>query len=145
MPFSHLDSSGIARTLSQIADEVTDSADAFFERQEEIMLPAGGTAPGLRVWREEGLAVRLGRGDQSWMATRDEISPEAFRDAVRRAGRALPRAPYPDPRLDVLPWQKAPEAPDLLEFPSRLQGALRSRGVPSPPSPLSGGTGAGYG
>ena len=39
MPFSQLDSAGIARALSQIAERPADLADAFFERSEVIELP----------------------------------------------------------------------------------------------------------
>lgn len=130
VPFSHLDSPGIARTLSQIADESTDSADVFFERQEEIMLPAGGATPGIRLRREEGLAVRLSRGNHSWMASRDQVSSEAFREAVRRAARALPRASYPQPEIEATPWDPSPpETSGLFEFPSKLHTGLRSLGV----------------
>lgn len=125
MPFSKLDSSGIARSLSQIADESADLAELFLERREEIALPGDDEGPGLRVWREEGLAVRLLRGGRSWLASRDGISSTTFQEAVRRAARAMPRAPYPQPEVDPTPWGEQPKAEALLEFPSRVQQAIR--------------------
>lgn len=128
-PFTQLDSAGIARTLSQIADRPTDLADVFFERREDVELPAAGQAPGLRVWREEGLAVRLLRDGRTWLAGRDRIDPEALHDAFRRVARAMPRAPYPKPGLDEEPWNDRPAAPEILTFPSEVGRALRSHHV----------------
>lgn len=126
MPFETIDSPAIARSLAQIADQPEDLADVFFERREEIELPADDDTPGLRVWRESGLAVRLLRGGRSWLAGRDEITAEALRDAIRRAARARPRAPYPEPKIDVPPWDDRPSAPEVLEFPAALQRAVRA-------------------
>ena len=67
-PLSRLDARGIARSLSQIADRRGDLADAYFERLEVVELPPESRAPGFRVRREEGLAVRLLRGRASWLA-----------------------------------------------------------------------------
>ncbi len=132
MPFSQLDSAGIARALSQIAERPTDLADAYFERLEVFELPPGDRAPGLRVRRESGLAIRLLRDGQTWLAGRDRVDAEAFRDALRRVGRAMPRVPYPQPQLDDKPWREAPEAPEVLEFPSAVDQALRARHLAAP-------------
>jgi predicted Zn-dependent protease len=124
-PFASLDTAAVARSLSQLApgarggeepgpgadsvmggaDDGPDAwADAFFERSEEVEMPADGEAPGVRVRREEGLAVRLVRGGRSWLAARDAIEPAAFSDALRQVARVLPSAFYPEPRLDLRPW-----------------------------------------
>lgn len=125
MPFSKLDHSGIVRSLSQIADESADLAEAFFERREEIALPTLHDGPGIQVWREEGLAVRLLRRGRSWIASRDGITSDIFCEAVRRAARAMPRAPYPQPEFKPAPWPEPPRADHLLEFPSRVRKAIR--------------------
>lgn len=132
MPFSLLDRAAVSRTLSQIAERPGDLADAFFERVEEIELAGGGRAPGIRVRREEGLAVRLVRDGRTWLASRDEISPAAFADAVRRVARALPTASYPEPRLPVAPWEGPAAAPELGDFPSAVARAVRDQRVAFP-------------
>lgn len=131
-PFSELDRAAVSRTLSQLAERPGDLADAFFERVEEIELPGGAGAPGVRSRREEGLAVRLLRDGEAWLASRDEISPAALTDAVRRVARALPTAAYPEPRLPVAPWEGAPAAPELADFPAAVSRAVRARRVAFP-------------
>ena len=130
--FTDLDAAGIARTLSQIADRPSDFVDAFFERSEEIELPPGDRSPGLRVWRESGLAIRLLRDGRTWLAGRDRIDPETFSDAVRRVARAMPRAPYPQPDFGDDRWPEPPRAPEVLEFPSTVERALRAHHVAFP-------------
>lgn len=132
MPFARLDNAAVARSLSQIADRPGDLADVFFERREEIELPPDDDAPGIRVWREEGLAARLLRNGRSWLAGRDGVDRDSFHDALRRAARALPRASYPLPELAVDPWGGPPRAPELLEFPPAVQRAVRSHHVAFP-------------
>ncbi len=132
MPFSELDSAGIARTLSQIADRPADLADAFFELSEVIELAPEDRSPCLRVWRESGLAIRLLRDGRTWLAGRDRIDGEAFRDALRRVARAMPRAPYPQPALESHRWQDPPRAPEVLEFPAAVDRALRARRLDVP-------------
>ncbi len=131
MPFSELDGAGITRALSQIAERPADLADALFERSEIIELPPADAVPGLRVWRESGLAIRLLRDGQTWLAGRDRIDEEAFRDALRRVARAMPRVPYPQPKFPRATgsdlWPEPPQAPEVLEFPSAVDRALRAR------------------
>ena len=67
---AELDTIAVGRGLSQIADRQGDVVDAFFERREELELPPRDEAPGLRSWREEGLAVRLLRRGRTWLASR---------------------------------------------------------------------------
>lgn len=129
VPFAQLDHAAIARNLSQIADHRGDLADAFFERLEEIELPSEDSHSGFRVRRESGVAARLVRDGQTWLATRDGISAETFTGALRRVARALPRTSYPKPRFSVEQWSEAPEAPELAELPSRLHRQIRAHHV----------------
>ncbi len=141
MPFSELDSAGIARTLSRIADRPADLADAFFELSETIELAPDARSPGLRVWRESGLAIRLLRDGRTWLAGRDRIDAENFRDALRQVARAMPRTPFP--RVSFAPrrgavkpgdplWPDPPRATEVLEFPSAVERALRARHLEAP-------------
>jgi PmbA/TldA metallopeptidase C-terminal domain len=132
MPFSELDAAGVARALAQIAEREEDLVDAYFERCEEIELPPEAETPGLRVRREEGLAVRLVRGNHTWLAARDAISPRLFAEALRQVARALPSAAYPEPALMVAPWQEAPAGTDLVEFPVAVERAIRAQHVAFP-------------
>lgn len=132
MPLTELDHAAIARTLAQIADRRGDLADAFFEESEVVELPPDGAAPGLRVWREEGLAIRLLRRGRTWIAARDGISASAFSQAIRQVARAMPRAPYPEPRFTRHGFQEPIEAPELLDFPAALARAIRSHHVTFP-------------
>ncbi|MEM8930137.1 MAG: metallopeptidase TldD-related protein [Acidobacteriota bacterium] len=129
-PFADIDAAAVTRVLSQIADRADDLADAYFERSEVIELPGDDRPPGLRVRRETGLAVRLLRDGKTWLAGRDGIEVERFAEAVRRVARALPQNPYPPPHLGSARWDEAPEAQELLEFPTQVARALRERGSP---------------
>ncbi|MFP3941041.1 MAG: metallopeptidase TldD-related protein [Thermoanaerobaculia bacterium] len=131
-PFDGLDTPAVARALSQIADRDEDLADAYFERLEELTLPAEGDAPGVRLRREEGLAIRLVRDGHSWMAARDEITPAAFSESLRRVARALPSAFYPEPRLEVSPPGAASGTEELADFPLAVARAVRARHVAFP-------------
>jgi hypothetical protein len=133
-PFAALDRAAVARTLSQLADRRGDLADAWFERVEEVELPSeegGGSAerggPGVRVRREEGLAVRLVRDGQTWLSARDGIASAGFADALRQVARVLPAAAYPEPVLDMPPWDEPFEAAEVLELPSLVHRAVRAR------------------
>jgi predicted Zn-dependent protease len=92
------------------------------------------TAPAVKVRREEGLAVRLVRRRRSWLASRDEISPSAFGDALRQVSRALPVAAYPQPPLVSGPWpeEEAGALEALLGFPTAVERAVRRRNVAFP-------------
>jgi predicted Zn-dependent protease len=132
VPFSALDTAAVARTLSQIADQPEDLADAFFERREDVELPPEEEGPGLRVRREEGFAIRLVRGGRTWLASRDGVEPRAFAEALRQVARALPSATYPEPNLPLAPWQDPLRAPELAEFPAVLGRAVRAHHVGFP-------------
>lgn len=129
-PFAALDRAAVARALSQIADRDGDLADVWFERLEVVELPpengpSGGG--GVRVRREDGMAVRLLRGGDGWGSARDEVTTDAFSDALRQTARVLPTAPYALPDLAAPPWPGPPAAPELLAFPSAVHRAVRSR------------------
>jgi len=131
MPFSKLDTAAVARTLSQIAEQSTDVVDAFFERREEVELAPEGEAGALRVWREEGFAVRLVREGLTWMASRDAIEARPFAEALRQVARAISAASYPEPTLEVAPPEPV-VAPELLDFPAALSRAVRAHHVGFP-------------
>lgn len=132
MPFSDLDRAAVARTLGQIAQQPDDRVDAFFERTEIVELPPEGGPPGLVVRREQGFAVRLVREHRTWLASRDELEPRAFSEALRQVARVLPSAAYPEPRLAVGGWPEVVPGDDLLTFPVRLERAIRERRVAFP-------------
>ena len=134
-PFADLDRAAVARTVSQLAQRSGDFVDAYFERLEEVELPAEGEPPGLRVRREEGFALRLVREGRTWLASRDDLRPRSFAEALRQVARVLPAAAYPEPRLEVPPWTDLPVETALHEFPSRLQRAIRQRHVAFPLRP----------
>lgn len=127
MPFSSLDTAAVARALSQVSDREDDWVDALFERIEEVELPPEGEAPGFRVRREEGLAVRLVRGREAWRASRDGVGSAIFADALRQIARSMPAATYPEPMLALPPWGQAPEADEMAEFPLAVGRAVRAR------------------
>ncbi len=129
LPFSDIDSPAVIRALQQIADRPEDLCDVFFERREELELPPDDVAPGFRARRESGLAIRLTRGDQTWLAGRDRISSETFDEALRRAARAMPRASYPRPQLNDLPWREPIEADELLSLPAAVRRVLADHGA----------------
>ncbi len=132
MPFTGLDTSGVARALAQVADRPGDLADAFFERSEEVeLVPPESGGPGLRVRREEGFALRLVRDGKTWLAARDQLAPRAFAEALRQVARALPAASYPEPALAAEPLEP-PRALELREFPGAVERALRAEHVAFP-------------
>ncbi len=129
---AELDTVAVGRGLSQIADRPGDVVDAFFERREEVELPPEGAVPGLRCWREEGLAVRLLRRGRSWLASRDAIDAGAFQGAVRQVARALPAATYPAPRFRAGGPAPAIAAPEVLAWPAVVERLLERRYVGLP-------------
>jgi len=128
MPWSELDTAAVARTLAQIAEQPDDVADAYFERREEVELPPEDDAPGLRIWREEGFAVRLLRGQRTWMASRDGIAERPFAEALRQVARALPPVGYPEPRLRAAPVPSGDSGPGGASGASGAAGAAGAAG-----------------
>jgi predicted Zn-dependent protease len=129
MPFGELDRPALARALAQLVEGPDDLADAFLERVEVVELPPAGEPAAARLWREEGLAVRLCRGDRSWLASRDRLDRDAFVDAVRQVARVHPRAVAPPPPVLARPWGPLPSSAELEAFPRLLDRALRERRV----------------
>jgi len=127
LPFTDLDAPGIARALAQIVERPEDVADVFLERREELELPPEDAAPGVRLRREEGLAVRLTRGRKTWLASTDRLAAKDFQDALRRVARAQPRLGYPLKQLQPSPWPEPPAAEEVLSFPAAVRRALRRR------------------
>ena len=131
MPFAKLDTAAVARTLSQIAEQPADVVDAFFERREDAEVAPEGEAGSLRVWREEGFAVRLVREGRTWLAARDAIEAKPFAEALRQVARAISAATYPEPYLEMEPSGPV-AAPELLDFPGALSRAVRAHHVGFP-------------
>ena len=127
MPFVDLDTTAIARSLSQIADREGDLADAYFERREEVELPADDDPPGIRVWRDEGFAIRLLRGGNTWLATRDQIDRSLFAESLRQVARVMPAAPYPQPALRIGAFPPTDIPRQLLRFPQLITREIRRR------------------
>lgn len=133
MPFSELDTAAVARTLSQIAEKPDDVVDAFFERREETELPPDDEAPGLRVRREEGFAIRLTRDGHTWLASRDTLGSKPFSEALRQVARVLPSATYPEPAIRLPPFESDPRtAIELAGIPEAVTRAIRSHHVGFP-------------
>ncbi|MDP9121144.1 MAG: hypothetical protein M3O15_07215, partial [Acidobacteriota bacterium] len=132
MPWSELDTSAVARTLSQIAEQPDDLVDAYFERREEIELGPEDQAPGLRVWREEGFAVRLLREGRTWLASRDTIAGRSFAEALRQVARAFPQASYPEPLLRTAATGPPDEPREMTDFPALLARSVRAHHVGFP-------------
>lgn len=129
MPFGALDRPALARALAQLVEGPDDLVDAFLERVETVELPPAGEPAGVRLLREEGLAVRLCRDDKCWLASRDRLDADAFVDAVRQVARVHPRAVVPPPPALVEPWGALPGTGELDAFPRLLDRALRERRV----------------
>ncbi len=132
MPFGELDRPALARALAQLAEGPEDLVDALLERVEVVELPPAGEPAGVRLWREEGLAVRLCRGERSWLASRDRLDRDAFVDALRQVARVHPRAVPPPPAVLIAPWGPLPGSAELEAFPRLLDRALRDRRVAFP-------------
>jgi len=127
VPFRDLDTKAIARSLSQIADREGDLADAFFERQELVELPAADETGGVRIWREQGFAVRLIREGSEWLTSRDQIEAEPFADGLRQVARVIPAAPYSPPALQVAPFDESAVPAAMKKFPLQVNRAIRRR------------------
>lgn len=132
MFFAGLDTAAIARSLSQVAQRPADLVDAYFERREEVELAPEGEGPGLRVRREEGMALRLVRQERTWLASTDALTPGAFTRALEQVARVLPAASYPEPPLAPTPWSDPPSAPELGDFPGAVERSIRRRHLAFP-------------
>lgn len=127
-----LDLVAVSRSLSQLAEREDDLVDAFLERLEVVEMPPGREGAGVHVRREEGFAVRLMRGDRSWMASGDVLAPGDFLAALRQVARSWPQAAYPAPALRPPAWGPVLVGRELRRFPAALNRALRRRMVAFP-------------
>ena len=132
MPFSRFDSGSVAHYLAPMKEGDEDLAEAYFEELETVELPPDGEAPGLRLWRERGLAVRLARGDRSWMASRDRIDGEALEEACRLVARSRPRTRTARPSLPAAGADRSLAYDELDGFSRSIHRALRDRRVGFP-------------
>lgn len=127
MPFRELDTNAIARSLSQVADREGDLADAFFERQEMIELADADESAGMRVWREEGFALRLIRDKAAWMASRDQIDSDLFAQGLRQITRVAPTASSTPPMVQVSTFEGSEVPMSVQRFPLQVTQAIRRR------------------
>jgi hypothetical protein len=125
MSLAGLDLVAISRCLSQVVERDGDLVDAFFERQEVVELPQDERAAGVSLRREEGAAVRLSRGRETWLATCDGFDSERFYSALRQVARSWPQATYPAPEMAVDPLESLDAATEVHRFPTQLTRALR--------------------
>jgi predicted Zn-dependent protease len=132
MPFAGLDRPALARALAQLSEGSDDLVEGYLERLEVVEQPTSGGPPGGCRWREEGLAVRICRGDRVWAASRDRLDGAAFVDAARQVARAHPRAALPPPPIDPDPWPAPARVPELEDFPRQVDRLLRERRVAFP-------------
>lgn len=132
MSFASIETLPIARSLAQIADHEDDLAEVYLERIEEISVAEDRWSPGLAVRREQGFAVRLVRGDTTWLAARDGFDGDEFAAALRQAARALPTASYTIPRLDVPAVEAPVSAPEVLDFDKLVRRAVSEHHVAFP-------------
>lgn len=132
MPFAGLDRGALSRALAQLVDGPDDLVEGYLERLEVVELPAAGGPPGVCRWREEGLAVRIVRGDRTWAASRDRLDGAAFAEAARQVARVVPRAALPVPVIEADPWPAPGRPTELEELPRRVDRLLRDRRVAFP-------------
>jgi len=130
MTWAKLDTAAVARSLAAVAAEPGDIAEVYFERRIDAEWPQAEARCGLRIRREEGLAVRLVRGNHAWLASRDAITGADLVSALQQVARAQPAAMV-EPELAV---GAAPAIPvsTLRAFHSELERAIRRHHVAFP-------------
>ncbi len=130
MTWAKLETAAVARALAAIAAEPGDLAEVYFERRVDAEWPPAEARCGLRICSEEGLAVRLVRGDRAWVASRDGITGGELASALRQVARAQPAAMV-EPELAVGPLPTVPVA-TLRSFAGELERAIRRHHVAFP-------------
>lgn len=130
MSWARLDTAAMSRALAAIADHPGDLAEIYCERRTDAEWPAAETATGVRVRREEGLAVRLVRERRSWLASRDGLSGLDLAEALRQVARAQPMAATP-PDLASGPEPAVPISA-LKGFAAEVERVLRRHHVAFP-------------
>lgn len=128
MDLAGIDRAAVARALAQIGEREDDLVDAFFERSEVVESGDAGEGPGLRLRLESGFALRLRRGERTWLVSRDGLDPRHFAEAARQVARLQPRGAIIEPVLGGAAGDpEAPEESDeLAQFPRRVESAVRS-------------------
>lgn len=132
MPLATVEAVPLARWLARVGDRPDDLVDLFLERREEVEHPGEPGGPGLRVGRDQGLAVRLVRDGRSYLASADELDGRAFAEAVRRVARTAPRTGPAEPELAAPAWEPLAGAAALGAFADSVRAALRERLVAFP-------------
>lgn len=127
-----IDWATVAQSLAQMASNVDDVGEAFFEALEVLELPPAGEAPGVRVRREEGFSIRLARGREIWMASRDGLDPRAFQEALRQVARVMSVGMLPEPRIQPYRWSRPAELEELSQVSLAVERALREAHVAFP-------------
>ena len=122
--FAGLDTAAMARALSGVADRDEDLADVFCERVVTLSLASDDEVLGARLWREEGLAVRLRRDGRTFLASRDALSPRVLVEALRQVARVQPRA-VAEPSFAVAPFAGSPDPVALQAFARALVTEIR--------------------
>jgi predicted Zn-dependent protease len=130
--FLEADTGVLARCLAQVSDDPADLVEGFFERTEQCALAPAGETPSLRVWREEGFAVRLVSRDETWMVSRDVLDGESFLEALRRTARRMAQGLRPPPRLRPAPPPEMPVAETPRAFTAEVERHLRQRRLAFP-------------
>ncbi len=127
MSLIEIDTGGIARSLSQVADHSDDQVDLYLEVLGETTVGGRDESLAAQIRSERGLAVRLLRHGQTWLASTDEISAAAFSESVALVARARPGAVAPPPRsIEVAPPPSG-DVGELEDFASRVAAAIRRR------------------
>jgi predicted Zn-dependent protease len=130
--FLEADTGALARCLSEISEDPAALVEGFFERSEQAAFAPGGAPPTFRVWREEGLSVRLVTRHQTWMASRDGIDGESFLEALRSAARRLAQGLRPPPRLRSVPPSETSKPDPARAFAADVVRRLRERHLAFP-------------
>ncbi|MBP1643014.1 MAG: hypothetical protein H6Q03_1683 [Acidobacteria bacterium] len=126
MAFPGLDPAAVARSLGLVVGDAEEPSEVYFERRIEAELPPAGAPVGFRLRREEGLAVRLARGERTWLASRDALTGRALAEALRQVARVWPAA-APEPELEIGDSSVAVPRDQIAAFPGRLELELRRR------------------
>jgi predicted Zn-dependent protease len=126
MAFPGLDPAAVARALGLVLGDGDARGEVYCERRRELELPPADARLGVRERREEGLAVRLVRGERSWLAARDGLSGRDLLDALRQVARAWPAA-APAAELAVAADTREAPIDALRAFPGLIEGELRRR------------------
>jgi predicted Zn-dependent protease len=127
------DVQNLARALQAVlADPARERIEAFFERQEVVTLSDLDEARGVRVVREEGLAVRwLDDHGHQRLASADGLGIDRLRRSLRRSARQLPSDPLFMAHLEPEPRAR-PEVAELQELGPRIRAAVDARRVGFP-------------